>query len=141
MIKQSWALGAAVLLCLAVQGEAQSGKADGPTYRAPGGTTLKLFLDETNVGSEVTLCEITFPPNSDSGDHKHGAIEMFYIVSGELDHVVNGKSHILKPGMTGYVKPPDAVRHKTGPAGAKAVVVWVPGEEGKKIAARWKAEP
>ncbi len=88
------------------RGEAQSGKADGPTYRAPGGTTLKLFLDETNVGSEVTLGEITFPPNSDSGDHKHGAIEMFYIVSGELDHVVNGKSHVLKPGMTGYVKPP-----------------------------------
>ena len=43
--------------------------------------------------------------------------------------------------MTGYVKPPDSVRQKTGPAGAKAVVVWVPGEEGKKIAARWKAEP
>lgn len=135
------ALAAAVLFCLVTQGEAQSGKADGPTYRAPGGTTLKLFLDETNVGSEVTLGEITFPPNSDSGDHKHGAIEMFYIVSGELDHVVNGKSHILKPGMTGYVKPPDSVRHKTGPAGAKAVVVWVPGEEGKKIAARWKVEP
>jgi quercetin dioxygenase-like cupin family protein len=141
MIRQSLALGAAVLLCLAVRGEAQSGKAGGPTYRAPGGTTLKLFLDETNVGSEVTLGEITFPPNSDSGDHKHGAIEMFYIVSGELDHVVNGKSHVLKAGMTGYVKPPDSVRHKTGPAGAKAVVVWVPGEEGKKIAARWKAEP
>jgi quercetin dioxygenase-like cupin family protein len=127
------ALAAAVLLCIVTRGEAQSGKADGPT--------LKLFLDETNVGSEVTLGEITFPPNSDSGDHKHGAIEMFYIVSGELDHVVNGKSHVLKPGMTGYVKPPDSVRHKTGPAGAKAVVVWVPGEEGKKIAARWKAEP
>ena len=140
MMKHS-ALAAAVLLCIVTQGESQSGKADGPTYRAPGGTTLKLFLDDTNVGSEVTLGEITFPPNSDSGDHKHGAIEMFYIVSGELDHVVNGKSHLLKPGMTGYVKPPDSVRHKTGPAGAKAVVVWVPGEEGKKIAARWKAEP
>ena len=39
-------------------------------------------------------------------------------------------SHMLKPGMAGFVKPPDTVRHKTGPAGAKAVVVWVPGEEG-----------
>ncbi len=141
MIRQSFAFGVALLLCLAARSEAQSGKADGPTYRAPGGTTLKLFLDDTNVGSEVTLGEITFPANSDSGDHKHGAIEVFYIVSGELEHVVNGKSHILKPGMTGYVKPPDSVRHKTGPAGAKAIVVWVPGEEGKKIAARWKAEP
>jgi quercetin dioxygenase-like cupin family protein len=138
---QTLAMCVVVVLCLAVRGAGQSGKTDGPTYRAPGGTTLKLFLDETNVGSEVTLGEITFPPNSDSGDHKHGAIEMFYIVSGELEHVVNGRSHMLKPGMTGYVKPPDSVRHKTGPAGAKAVVVWVPGEEGKKIAARWKAEP
>jgi quercetin dioxygenase-like cupin family protein len=100
-----------------------------------------LFLDEGNVGPEVTVGEITFPPNSDSGEHKHGATEMFYIVSGELEHIVNGKSFILKPGMTGYVKPPDSVRHKVGPSGAKAVVIWTPGEEGKKIASRWKAEP
>jgi len=99
------------------------------------------MLDESNVGPEVTLGEINFPPNSDSGDHKHGATEMFYVVSGELDHIVNGKSQILKPGMAGYVKVPDSVRHKTGAAGAKAVVVWVPGDEGKKIAARWKREP
>jgi len=52
-------------------------------------------------------------------------------------HVVNGKSEMLKPGMTGYVKPPDTVRHKTGSAGAKAVVIWVPGDEAKKIVARW----
>jgi quercetin dioxygenase-like cupin family protein len=130
-----------IALCLAAQGAAQSEKLQGATYRAPGGTTLRLMLDENNVGSEVTLGEMIFPANSDSGDHKHGATEMFYVVSGELDHVVNGKSQILKPGMAGYVKPPDSVRHKTGPAGAKVVVVWVPGDEGKKIAARWKKEP
>lgn len=111
------------------------------TYRSPGGTTLKLMLDSTNVGTEVSVGEITFPPNTDSGDHKHGAIEIFYVLSGELEHVVNGKSEILKPGMTGYVRPPDVVRHKTGAAGAKAVVIWVPGEEAGKIAARWKKEP
>jgi len=120
---------------------AQSEKAQGVSYRSPGGTLLRLMLDESNVGPEVTLGEITFPPNTDSGDHQHGAIEMFYIVSGELEHVVNGQSRILKPGMAGYVKPPDKVRHKTGPAGAKAVVVWVPGEEGKRVASRWKREP
>ena len=99
------------------------------------------MLDETNLGAEVSVGEITFPPNSDSGEHSHGAIEIFYIVSGELEHVVNGKSQILKPGMSGFVKPPDKVRHKTGPAGAKAVVVWVPGEEGRRVADRWKREP
>ena len=122
-------------------GQAATETPQGKTYRAPGGTTLRLMLDENNVGGEVTLGEMVFPPNSDSGDHKHGAIEMFYVVAGELDHVVNGKSQILKPGMSGFVKPPDSVRHKTGPAGAKVVVVWVPGDEGKKIASRWKLEP
>jgi len=129
---------------LVILGAAVTLKADGrpspqapQAYRSASGTTLRLLLDESNVGPEVTLGEITIPPNSDSGDHQHGAKELFYVISGELEHVVNGRSQILKPGMAGYVNPPDKVRHKTGPAGAKAVVVWVPGDEGKKIAARW----
>jgi quercetin dioxygenase-like cupin family protein len=113
----------------------------GVLYTSPGGTTLRLMLDENNLGSEVSLGEITFPPNSDSGDHAHEAIEIFYVLSGELEHVVNGKSQILKPGMAGFVRPPDKVRHKTGPAGAKAVVVWSPGIEGRRVASRWKREP
>ena len=112
-----------------------------PTYRSPGGATLTLLLDDRNVGPEVTVGELTFPPNTDSGEHAHGAIEMFYVLSGELEHVVNGKSELLKPGMTGYVRPPDKIRHKTGPAGAKVVVIWVPGDEAKKIVARWTKEP
>jgi len=129
-----------LIACAASAAAAQTDK-QGVTYRSPGGSTLKLLLDESNVGSEVTVGELTFPPNSDSGDHAHGAIEMFYVLAGELEHVVNGKSQILKPGMVGYVKPPDKIRHKTGPAGAKVVVIWVPGDEGKKIAARWTKEP
>jgi quercetin dioxygenase-like cupin family protein len=130
-----------IALSLLIGLAAQSGKKQGITYRSPSGTTLRLLLDESNVGREATVGEIVFPPNLDSGDHKHGSIEMFYVVSGELEHVVNGKSEILKPGMAGYVKPPDTVRHKTGAAGAKAVVIWVPGDEGKKIVARWTREP
>ena len=125
---------------LAVPALAQSDKTQA-TYRSPSGTTLKLMLDDSNVGPEVTVGEMVFPPNSDSGDHQHGALEMFYVVSGQYEHIVNGKSQVLEPGMTGYVKPPDKVRHKTGAAGAKVVVIWVPGDEGKKIAARWKKEP
>ena len=136
-------LASAAALIIAVLPTAASAQTEkqGTTYRSPGGTTLKLMLDESNVGPEVTVGELTFPPNVDSGDHTHGAIEMFYVLSGELEHVVNGKSQILKPGMVGYVKPPDKIRHKTGPAGAKVVVIWVPGDEGKKIAARWTKEP
>ena len=111
------------------------------TFRSASGTTLKLLLDDSNVGKEVTVGELTFPPNLDSGDHAHGAIEMFYVISGELEHVVNGKSEFLKPGMAGFVRPPDKVRHKTGAAGAKVVVIWVPGDEAKRITARWTREP
>lgn len=113
----------------------------GITYRSPSGTTLRLMLDETNLGSEVSVGEMIFPANQDSGEHAHDAIEIFYVVSGELEHVVNGKSQILKPGMSGFVRPPDKVRHKTGPAGAKVVVVWAPGIEGRRVASRWTREP
>jgi len=129
-----------VIAAASTSASAQTDK-QGTTYRSPSGATLKLMLDDSNVGPEVTVGELTFPPNADSGDHTHGAIEMFYVLSGELEHIVNGKSQILKPGMVGYVKPPDKIRHKTGPAGAKVVVIWVPGDEGKKIAARWTKEP
>jgi quercetin dioxygenase-like cupin family protein len=135
-------LAAVVTACVVTTGASQQAeKLQGTTYRSPGGTTLRLMLDDSNVGPEVTLGEMIFQPNQDSGDHQHGAIEMFYVVSGELEHVVNGVSQILKPGMSGFVKPPDMVRHKTGPAGAKVVVVWVPGAEGKRIASRWTREP
>jgi quercetin dioxygenase-like cupin family protein len=133
--------GAVVVLCLLIGAAAPAEKAPGGTYRSQSGTVLRLLIDESNMGLEASVGEITFPPNLDSGDHKHGSIEMFYVVSGELEHVVNGQSQILRPGMAGYVKPPDTVRHKTGPAGAKAVVIWVPGDEAKKIAARWTREP
>jgi len=135
-------LAGVLAICASTTGATQQTETlQGTTYRSPGGTTLRLMLDDSNVGPEVTLGEMVFPPNQDSGDHQHGAIEMFYVVSGELEHVVNGVSQILKPGMSGFVKPPDKVRHKTGPAGAKVVVVWVPGAEGKRIASRWTREP
>lgn len=140
LVQRKAVLCALLVACLATTGSAQSDKR-GATYRSPGGTTLRLMLDDTNVGPEVTVGEMTFPPNIDSGEHAHGAIEMFYVLSGELEHVVNGRSQILKPGMAGFVKPPDRIRHKTGPAGAKVVVIWVPGDEARKIVARWTKEP
>jgi quercetin dioxygenase-like cupin family protein len=111
------------------------------TYRSPSGSTLHLMISDANLGHDVSVGEITFPPNSDSGDHQHGAIEILYVLSGELEHSVNGKVEILKPGMMGDVKPPDKIRHKTGAAGAKVLVIWVPGEEANRIIARWKKEP
>jgi quercetin dioxygenase-like cupin family protein len=118
-----------------------SPKAAPGDYKSPTGSVLHLILSDANVGPEVSMGEITFPPNADSGDHQHGAIEILYVLSGELEHSVNGKTELLKPGMTGYVRPPDKIRHKTGAAGAKVLVIWVPGDEANKIIARWKKEP
>lgn len=140
MTTRTFAIVAVLAFGLATISGAQSDK-QGTTYRAPSGATLRLILDSANVGPDVSLGELTFLPNSDSGEHSHGAIEIFYVLSGELEHVVNGKSQILKPGMVGYVKPPDKIRHKTGPAGAKVVVMWVPGAEAGKIISRWSKEP
>jgi quercetin dioxygenase-like cupin family protein len=130
----------ALVSCIATAATAQADKQPA-TYRSPSGATLRLLLDESNVGPEATVAELTFPPNSDSGEHAHGSIEMFYVPAGEYEHIVNGKSQILKPGMAGYVKAPDSIRHKTGPMGAKVIVIWVPGDEVKRIVARWTREP
>lgn len=84
--------------------------------------------------------ELTFPPNSDSGEHVHGVTETFYVLEGEFEHVVDGKSTILRPGMVGSVRPPAKVRHKTGAMGAKVLVIWAPGGEMARLAARWRAQ-
>jgi quercetin dioxygenase-like cupin family protein len=110
----------------------------GKTYHSPTGVVLRPLTDPAMYGgTEADVGELVFPPNTDSGDHVHGAVESFYVIEGELEHVVNGKSLFLKPGMLGTVRPPDKVRHKTGAAGAKAIVIWTPGGEMARIAARW----
>ena len=114
----------------------------GEVYQSASGTKLRILTDRAMFGGdELEIAEITFVPNSDSGEHVHGATETFYVLEGELEHFVNGKSVTLTAGMIGTVRPPDKVRHKTGPAGAKAVVVWVPGQEGRLVASRWTKEP
>ena len=56
------ALAVAAAGLLAVTTAAQSTKPQGVTFRSPGGTTLRLMIDETNLGAEVSLGEITFRP-------------------------------------------------------------------------------
>jgi hypothetical protein len=56
-------------------------------------STLRPFLDDSNVGPEVSVGEPTLPPNADSGEHAHGPVEMFSVLSGELERVVNGSAH------------------------------------------------
>jgi haloalkane dehalogenase len=99
-------------------------------FRA-GELIIKVLIEEMNLGSEeVEIGEIIFPAGRVSSSHRHGAIEIFYIVEGTLNHVVNGEAHRLEPGMVGVVRPSDTVTHEVlGDKPVKAVVVWAPGGE------------
>lgn len=106
------------------------------------GTTIKMLLDASNLGSsEIEVAEITFPAGTNPpGGHRHGALEIFYVVEGVLGHVVNGQEHRVEPGMVGVVKPGDEVIHRVlSEEAVKALVLWVPGGEGDRIAPpdRW----
>lgn len=114
---------------------------DAQTYVSERGTRITMLLDEARLGGqEVEVAEITFPPNRRSGAHVHGATEIFYVLEGELEHIVNGESQLLEPGMLGFVRPPDEVDHKVGPEGCRALVIWAPGGEGARIVENWKRE-
>jgi len=105
-----------------------------------GGTVIKMLLDASNLGgAELEVAEITFPAGASSAGHRHGAMEIFYVVEGVLGHVVNGVEHRLEPGMAGVVRPTDEIMHRALEGPVKAVVIWVPGGEGDRIAPpeRW----
>jgi mannose-6-phosphate isomerase-like protein (cupin superfamily) len=112
---------------------------------AQGGLAIRMLVEASNLGSgEVEIGEITIPAGSGAArqGHRHGAIEIFYILSGELDHIVNGESHLLKPGDVGIVRPGDSVVHRVpGTEPVKALVIWAPGGEADRIAPGMQQRP
>ncbi|MEE2636671.1 MAG: cupin domain-containing protein [Acidobacteriota bacterium] len=117
---------------------------DVASYQAsPSGTRLDVLFDGPTMGVEVDVAQLTFPPGTNSGDHSHGVTEIFYVLEGTLEHVVNGESHILTEGMLGYVKPPDMVNHIVDVDGAPArtLVIWAPGGEAARLASGWEPIP
>lgn len=126
------------LLCFAL-GAAAHAALQTPTFRSAAGVEIRLLADETTLGGrEVEVAEITFPAGADSGDHRHSVTELFYVLSGELEHSVNGRTVVLKPGMVGAVRPPDAVRHRAPNGAVRALVIWAPGGEAARITSRWE---
>ena len=131
-----------VLILLTPPALSQSA-APGDAYVHPGGTVFRLLLDENNVGTkDVEVGEMVFQPGTESASHAHGSLEIFYVIEGVLEHIVNGNSYILEPGMVGFVHAGDEVIHKV-PEGrpAKTLVIWVPGGESDRIRANWRHEP
>ncbi|HEU0004923.1 MAG TPA: cupin domain-containing protein [Terriglobia bacterium] len=95
----------------------------------------KLLLDESNLGGkELEISELVLPAGAAIGSHHHGAVEIFYVLSGRLGHEVNGEMHMLTPGMIGVVRPEDSVRHIVPKeADVKLLVIWAPVGEAKRF--------
>jgi quercetin dioxygenase-like cupin family protein len=99
------------------------------------GVTWKLVLDESNLGGkELEAAEVTLPAGTAVQSHRHGSLEVIYVLSGVYGHEVNGKLYLLKAGMVGIVRPGDSVRHlvpKTGDT--KLLILWAPAGEAAKL--------
>ena len=78
------------------------------------GVAIKVLVEASNFGgTEVEVAEIVLQPGDSAATHRHGSHELIYVLEGVLDHVVNGETHRLEPGMVGSRQ---AGRHR-GPQG------------------------
>jgi quercetin dioxygenase-like cupin family protein len=109
----------------------------------PTGVVIEILVEASNLGSdEVEVAELTLPGGLEGGTHRHGSIEILYVISGRMDHVVNGVSHVLEPGMIGIVRPEDTVAHRVLSAEpVRALVVWAPGGEAARLRSRFTVRP
>ncbi|HEX2464843.1 MAG TPA: cupin domain-containing protein [Thermoanaerobaculia bacterium] len=107
------------------------------------GVAIKVLVEASNFGgSEVEVAEIVLQPGGSAATHRHGSNELIYVLEGVLDHVVNGETHRLEPGMVGVVKLGDTVAHQVASTTpVKAVLVWAPGGEAERLAKLFKARP
>ena len=109
------------------------------------GAQLKILVEGPLLGAkDVEIAEATFPVGLGAGpaSHRHGSTEIIYVISGELDHVVNGEAHRLTPGMIGIVKPTDTVIHRVvGQVPVKVLLIWAPGGEVDRLAQTFRQRP
>lgn len=91
---------------------------------------IKVLIEESILGSKGTeVAEVFFPAEYEGESHPH-ELEIIYVLEGELDHIVNGESHLLTPGMVGVVRSRDRVVHKSVSAGGvRTLIIWPLGNE------------
>lgn len=109
---------------------------DGTDLLTLGGAEIKMLVDQSILpDGEVEIGILYLPVGYDSsGGHQHGSTEVFYVMEGRLIHRLNGKVHILEPGMIGIVRKGDEIDHGVdGDVPVKALVVWVPGGEANRL--------
>ncbi len=95
---------------------------------------IKVLVEEANLGfAGAEVIEIFFPPGHEGASHFH-EFEILYVIEGELGHIVDGKLHVLTPGMVGIVRFPQEVVHKTlSKDGVRVLVIWPLGNEVKGL--------
>jgi len=140
-----------LLVCASITASAQ----DSTSYRRSSsgtrilendaGTSIKILVENSVLaGTGVEVAEATLPVGGGAGpaSHRHGSTEIIYVLSGELDHVVNGETHRLTAGMVGIVKPADTVIHRVvGQSPVKVLLIWAPGGEVERLAQRFRQRP
>jgi quercetin dioxygenase-like cupin family protein len=109
-----------------------------------GDSSFKILLEAANLGGdELELAEHSFAPGTSGRGHGHGSIEIIYVLSGALEHTVNGTTTLLTPGMIGIVRNGDEVIHtvpsETVPA--RVLLIWTPGGEIERIFSRATERP
>jgi quercetin dioxygenase-like cupin family protein len=85
------------------------------------------MLDESNLGAEASLGELTFPPNSDSGEHTHGAVEIFYVLKGEIHFLCEGKAYACDAGTLVHVPRGTVHGFSYGSGGGQMLEITGPG--------------
>ncbi len=104
-----------------------------------GASSFKILLGEANLGGqELEIAEHAFAPGTNIGGHAYTSIEIFYVLSGELEHTVNGETVLLTPGMVGVVRNGDEVIHRVPSADvpARVLIIWTPAGEIERIFSR-----
>ncbi|MCG8422504.1 MAG: cupin domain-containing protein [Proteobacteria bacterium] len=102
---------------------------------------LKTLVERSNYGNgDVEVAELHLPKVPKSGyvvqglEHFHRSAEIFYVISGRMGHIINGKKHIIEPGQVGIVHGGEKIIHTVeGDEPVKAIVIWVPGGEADNL--------
>jgi quercetin dioxygenase-like cupin family protein len=113
------------------------------TYLEPQSkSTIRVVIDEHLGGTkDVSIAELIIPPGVDVPDHVHQSTEIFYVLSGELEQTSEGKVQKLTAGMAALVPANSTTHHKvTSKEPVRALVIWAPGGEEKRIVERWQKQ-
>ena len=114
----------------ATQQESRSANmSEGTRVLTLGNITVRVLAEARNLGSQVVeVAEIVFPAGLSGDDHLHAQLELFYIVSGRLEHTIDGITRVVEAGQLAIVRPGDRVRHGVPfDEPVVAVVIWAPG--------------